>query len=234
MLTRCSDARSTVTNPRRRYDCNLRRSTTLPTSLRSDPKTFVKSKRRSAALTRDESQPVPDDSQGKSGAKFYQSYDRLFIIKTLTSEEVERMHSFLKQYHPYIVERHGKTLLPQYLGMYRLTVDGVEHYMVAMRNVFSNHLQTHRKFDLKGSTVDREASDKEKEKDLPTFKDNDFVKEGIKIYIGDIAKDKLLETLTADVEAKPIDFFCDTEEDRHTPTNFFCSQRKPSGCAIGP
>lgn len=57
-----------------------------------------------------------------------------------------------------------------------------------------------RKFDLKGSTVDREASDKEKEKDLPTFKDNDFVKEGIKIYIGDIAKDKLLETLTADVE----------------------------------
>ena len=47
----------------------------------------------------------------------------------------------LKQY---IVERHGKTLLPQYLGMYRLTVDGVEHYLVAMRNVFSNHLQTHR------------------------------------------------------------------------------------------
>lgn len=46
------------------------------------------------------SQPVLDDSSGKSGAKFYQSYDKLFIIKTLTSEEVERMHSFLKQYHP--------------------------------------------------------------------------------------------------------------------------------------
>jgi hypothetical protein len=40
------------------------------------------------------------DNPGKSGAKFYQSYDRLFVIKTLTSEEVERMHSFLKQYHP--------------------------------------------------------------------------------------------------------------------------------------
>lgn len=46
------------------------------------------------------SQPVLDDSSGKSGAKFYQSYDKLFIIKTLTSEEVERMHSFLKHYHP--------------------------------------------------------------------------------------------------------------------------------------
>ena len=44
----------------------------------------------------------------------------------------------------YIVERHGKTLLPQYLGMYRLTVDGVENYLVVSRNVFSNHLPLHR------------------------------------------------------------------------------------------
>ncbi|XP_030021244.1 phosphatidylinositol 5-phosphate 4-kinase type-2 alpha [Manduca sexta] len=150
------------------------------------------------SLTR--SQPIPDDSSGKSGAKFYQSYDRLFILKTLTSEEVERMHSFLKHYHPYIVERHGKTLLPQYLGMYRLTVDGIEHYLVATRNVFSNHLNIHRKYDLKGSTVDREASEKELEKELPTLKDNDFLKQGVRIDIGDAAKEKLLETLTADVE----------------------------------
>jgi 1-phosphatidylinositol-5-phosphate 4-kinase len=150
------------------------------------------------SLTR--SQPLPDDSSGKSGAKFYQSSDKLFIIKTLTSEEVERMHSFLKHYHPYIVERHGKTLLPQYLGMYRLTVDNVEHYIVVTRNVFSNHLNIHRKFDLKGSTVDREASEKEREKDLPTLKDNDFVNEQMKVYIGEEAKQKLMDTLTADVE----------------------------------
>ncbi|XP_046966511.1 phosphatidylinositol 5-phosphate 4-kinase type-2 alpha isoform X1 [Vanessa cardui] len=150
------------------------------------------------SLTR--SQPIPDDSSGKSGAKFYQSYDRLFILKTLTSEEVERMHSFLKHYHPYIVERHGKTLLPQYLGMYRLTVDGIEHYLVATRNVFSNHLNIHKKYDLKGSTVDREASEKELEKELPTLKDNDFIKQGVRVDIGDAAKEKLLETLTADVE----------------------------------
>lgn len=62
----------------------------------------------------------------------------------------------------------------------------------------------YRKFDLKGSTVDREASDKEKEKDLPTFKDNDFVKERTKIYIGDEAKDKLLETLGADVDVSVV------------------------------
>ena len=94
------------------------------------------------SLTR--SQPVVSDSPGRSGAKFYNSSDGLFVIKTLTREEVEQMHSLLKEYHPYVVERHGKTLLPQYLGMYRLTVDGVENYLVVTRNVFSNHLPLHR------------------------------------------------------------------------------------------
>lgn len=65
--------------------------------------------------------------------------------------------------------------------MYRLTVDNVETYIVVSRNVFSNHLSTHRKFDLKGSTVDREASEKEREKELPTLKDNDFVNEQMKV-----------------------------------------------------
>lgn len=48
--------------------------------------------------------------------------------------------------------------------------------------------------------MDREASDKEKEKELPTLKDNDFVKDGTKVIIGDEAKERLMETLTADVE----------------------------------
>ena len=63
--------------------------------------------------------PVGMDSPGRSGAKFYSSQDKMYVIKTLTSEEVEQMHSLLKHYHPFVVERHGRTLLPQYLGMYR-------------------------------------------------------------------------------------------------------------------
>jgi len=144
--------------------------------------------------------PKPMVNPGKSGSKFYISFDKMYVIKTLTSEEVEEMHHLLKQYHPFIVERHGKTLLPQYLAMYRLTVDNVEHYMVLMRNVFTGHLRVHKKYDLKGSTVDREASDKEKQKKEPTLKDMDFLNDGAKIKIGEEARGKLLETLTADVE----------------------------------
>jgi len=136
----------------------------------------------------------------RGGATYYLSSDRMYVIKTLTTEEVEEMHHLLKQYHPYIVDRHAKTLLPQYLAMYRLTVDSVETYIVVIRNVFSTQLKIHKKYDLKGSRVDREASDKEREKSLPTLKDNDFLADGLKISIGEESKEALIETLTADVE----------------------------------
>ncbi|KAJ6651320.1 hypothetical protein lerEdw1_021082 [Lerista edwardsae] len=103
----------------------------------------------------------------------------------------------------FIVECHGNTLLPQFLGMYRLTVDGVEVYMIVTRNVFSHRLSVYRKYDLKvsnGSTVAREASDKEKAKELPTFKDNDFINDGQKIYIDEANKKMFLEKLKKDVE----------------------------------
>ena len=48
--------------------------------------------------------------------------------------------------------------------------------------------------------MDREASQKEREKNHPTFKDNDFLNDGFKIHIGEEAKSKLMETLAADVE----------------------------------
>ncbi|XP_040857180.1 phosphatidylinositol 5-phosphate 4-kinase type-2 beta isoform X4 [Ochotona curzoniae] len=104
------------------------------------------------------------------------------------------------QDYQFIVECHGNTLLPQFLGMYRLTVDGVETYMVVTRNVFSHRLTVHRKYDLKGSTVAREASDKEKAKDLPTFKDNDFLNEGQKLHVGEESRKNFLEKLKRDVE----------------------------------
>ena len=41
----------------------------------------------------------------------------------------------------------------------------------------------------------REASDKEKAKDLPTFKDNGFLKKGQKLPMGEESKKNFLETL---------------------------------------
>jgi hypothetical protein len=41
--------------------------------------------------------------------------------------------------------------------LYRLTVENIETYMVVMRNIFSSHMRIHKKYDLKGSTIDREV-----------------------------------------------------------------------------
>ena len=53
---------------------------------------------------------------------------------------------------------------------------------------------------VQGSTVQREASDKEKAKDLPTFKDNDFINERMRIQIGDENKERLMANIQADVQ----------------------------------
>uniref|UniRef100_A0A3B5M9Q2 Phosphatidylinositol 5-phosphate 4-kinase type-2 gamma n=1 Tax=Xiphophorus couchianus TaxID=32473 RepID=A0A3B5M9Q2_9TELE len=149
------------------------------------------------SLTR--SPPVRSaDDQGES--LLLNSYDRTLVIKQISSEDVADMHNILSEYHQHIVKCHGSTLLPQFLGMYRVSVDSEEAYLIVMRNMFSHRLVVHRKYDLKGSLVDREASDKEREKELPTFKDMDFRNNLQKVYVTDEEKEKFMEKLNKDVE----------------------------------
>uniref|UniRef100_A0AAQ4P1C0 Phosphatidylinositol 5-phosphate 4-kinase type-2 gamma n=1 Tax=Gasterosteus aculeatus aculeatus TaxID=481459 RepID=A0AAQ4P1C0_GASAC len=128
------------------------------------------------------------------------SYDRTLVIKQISSEDVADMHGILSEYHQHIVKCHGSTLLPQFLGMYRVSVDSEETYLIVMRNMFSHRLVVHRKYDLKGSLVAREASDKERVKELPTYKDMDFRNNMQKVYVTDEQKEKVMEKLNKDVE----------------------------------
>ena len=90
-------------------------------------------------------------------------------------------------------------MLPHLLGLYRLTVEDKENYIIVMRTVFSSKYKIHTKYDIKGSTVDRAAKQKEKEKDYPTYKDNDLISDGRTIHIGSESKKELMNKLTFDV-----------------------------------
>lgn len=151
------------------------------------------------SLTHYEPDPEPDQTD-KSGSRLFISYDKKFVIKTMDSEAVAELHSILRAYHQHVVEKHGKTLLPQYLGLYRVTVDGTETYLIVMRNIFGRKYAVHRKYDLKGSTVQRQASEKEKTKELPTLKDNDFLEDDYKLLLPSDARQKLIDMLSADTE----------------------------------
>ena len=69
-----------------------------------------------------------------------------------------------------------------------------------MRSVFSSKFEINLKYDIKGSSVDRAASLKEKEKEHPTFKDNDLVNDQRSINIGPESKRAFMAKLTRDVE----------------------------------
>ncbi|XP_047439293.1 phosphatidylinositol 5-phosphate 4-kinase type-2 gamma-like isoform X2 [Mugil cephalus] len=139
------------------------------------------------------------DEEGKC-VGLLTSYDRTLVVKEISSEEVEEMLSILPKYHQHIVTCHGSTLLPQFLAMYRVTVESEDTSLLVMRNMFSHRLHVHKKYDLKGSLVSREASFKEKVKELPTYKDVDFRNNMQKIYVSDEEKKKIMDKLNRDIE----------------------------------
>ncbi|XP_010741771.2 phosphatidylinositol 5-phosphate 4-kinase type-2 gamma [Larimichthys crocea] len=144
--------------------------------------------------------PPLKDEDGQCMRLLLTSYDRTLVLKEISSEEVEEMHNILSEYHQHIATCHGNTLLPQFLAMYRVTVESEDTYLLVMRNMFSHRLHVHRKYDLKGSLVSREASFKEKVKELPTYKDVDFRNSMQKVYVSDEGKEKIMEKISRDIE----------------------------------
>lgn len=68
---------------------------------------------------------------------------------------------------------------------------------------------------MQGSTVEREASQKEHAKVSPTLKDVDFINSGAALYIGENDKTELMSTLTADTQVlasciTSCPFYCST------------------------
>jgi len=81
-------------------------------------------------------EPLPEAETKEPGSsRLFISHDNKFVIKIVDSEAVAEIHVILPQYHQYIVETHGKTLLPQFLGLYRVTVEVTETYLLVMCNV---------------------------------------------------------------------------------------------------
>uniref|UniRef100_M4B9H5 PIPK domain-containing protein n=1 Tax=Hyaloperonospora arabidopsidis (strain Emoy2) TaxID=559515 RepID=M4B9H5_HYAAE len=93
-------------------------------------------------------------SEGKSGAFFYFTEDRKYVVKTLTSEELNFLLSILPQYYTFM-KRYPDTFVTRFFGCHGLTMYGKTVFFVAMQSVFASSLPIHERFDLKGSWVGR-------------------------------------------------------------------------------
>merc|ERR1719341_2812257 len=120
---------------------------------------------------------------GASGEHLYLTSDDLFFLKTVSSKEAEFFQKILPGLYKNLQEN-PQTLLTKYYGMFAYQAGQKNIKLVVMENLFPSGVKMHLKFDLKGSTHGRKASQKERAKKSPTFKDLDFldmVPEGFQI-----------------------------------------------------
>lgn len=115
-------------------------------------------------------------NSGASGSLFYVSSDDEFIIKTVQHKEAEFLQKLLPGYYMNL-NQNPRTLLPKFYGLYCVQAGGKNIRIVVMNNLLPRSVKMHMKYDLKGSTYKRRASQKEREKTLPTFKDLDFLQD---------------------------------------------------------
>lgn len=110
---------------------------------------------------------------GASGSLFWVTHDDEFIIKTLQAKEADFLQRLLPGYY-LNVQQNPRTLLPKFYGLYCVKMRGKHIRIVVMNNLLPRDVEMNWKYDLKGSTLKRTASSKERAKSSPTFKDLDF------------------------------------------------------------
>jgi tetratricopeptide (TPR) repeat protein len=139
---------------------------------------------------------------GKSGAFFFFTPTMQYILKSVTEEELDTLLELLPNYFRHIETRKKKTLLSSFYSLFEViqttTMKVIQHFrFVVMNNVFFTNKIIHKRYDLKGSTAGRQASEKELKKNNPILKDND-IREG-DIHMFPSLKHKFFQRLVADI-----------------------------------
>jgi hypothetical protein len=147
------------------------------------------------------------DAAGKSASFFFLSPDQQFLAKSFEEADTAALRSILPEYVQHL-ENEPSSLLPRYLGLYRLVMKvkdgkGSEKpdtiWIGVMPNLFAGIHIISLRYDLKGSTAGRTASDKERTKKRPVYKDNDWVRSGQRICLPSNAhRDEFLRLVQTD------------------------------------
>jgi len=100
-------------------------------------------------------------TSGQSGALFYYTKNRKFMLKTVPKREFHKMRSILKHYFAH-TSANKESLISPFFGMHKVEWDYNEgqcgkrkgkqkRYFVVMDNIFKN-FKIGNRFDLKGSS----------------------------------------------------------------------------------
>jgi len=146
--------------------------------------------------------PEVTDAHGKSGAKLFLTNNKYFFIKTMTHQEVKKLcNRYLPTFYQYLSSNEEvETLLPQYIGVFRVNVNKKIFYYCIIRSLFNTEKKVDKKYDLKGCIVDRLATTKEKSHSFPTYKDADFINDGVKVHMTKENIENFIKTMEKDIQ----------------------------------
>jgi len=138
-------------------------------------------------------------SNSKSGQFFFFSYDKRYMIKTVSQPEAKVLIDMLPGYVKHICD-YPNTLITRSYGLHRVKPKGQkERHFLIMGSVFYTKRIMHLTYDLKGSTQGRSATPKEIERGLGcVYKDLDFMEGGPRIKIGEKLKNQFMQQIEAD------------------------------------
>ncbi|RHY66325.1 hypothetical protein DYB34_007100, partial [Aphanomyces astaci] len=95
-------------------------------------------------------------SEGRSGAFVFSTSNRRYMAKSMTKAEKTFLISIMPAYVQYL-KWNPSTLLPRFYGVHAMKLYGKMFYVVVMANIFATTEAIHRRYDIKGSWVDRNA-----------------------------------------------------------------------------
>ncbi|KDO32428.1 hypothetical protein SPRG_22110 [Saprolegnia parasitica CBS 223.65] len=105
-------------------------------------------------------------SEGASGAFMFFSQDQQLIVKSMSPGEASFLQSIAPEYGSYLLS-HPDSLLTRFYGCHSVQLYGSTFYFVVMANLFSDNSKTiHRRYDIKGSWVNRSAKQPTKGKSV--------------------------------------------------------------------
>jgi hypothetical protein len=137
---------------------------------------------------------------GRSGSYIYRTFDKSFIVKTITPEEkLVLLNSLLEAYTERILCRNS--LLVRVLGVFMLqSVGNYSINLLVMENISAPELSPKFKFDLKGSTLHRRDKKlKQPRYDTVMYKDLDFLDRISSFQLEESDRRRFLEGVEADV-----------------------------------
>lgn len=140
----------------------------------------------------------PSKGEGKSGAFFIFTKCKQFILKTATMEERDFLWQMLPEYWNYLL-KNPDTLLPRYYGVYSMKHEGpggVTRFLV-MNNLFNTPYEPVEIYDLKGSTLGRFTTPKQRSQG-GILKDLDIKNDKRKLFLDEELARKFARSLKKD------------------------------------